>query len=287
VVATVNNYTLTANIEHLILSGSKALIGTGNGDANVIDGNGNKNVLNGGAGNDTLNGFANDDTLDGGLGADTMIGGTGNDNYVVDNIGDVVTELLNQGTSDSVSASISYTLTANVERLTLTGTGNLNGTGNALANSMTGNSGNNRIDGGLGNDALTGGAGADQFVFSTAPNGSTNVDTVSDFTIGQDQIVLTGSVFAHLNQTNSVLNAADFHSGTGASLAATNANQHILYDTANGKLYYDADGSGAGTMVQFATLNGVGLNALGASSFFVEGTSSALVLDPGTPLILG
>jgi ELWxxDGT repeat protein len=287
VISTVNNYTLNGNIEHLILSGSKALIGNGNTQDNVLEGSGLKNVLNGNAGNDTLYGYASDDTLDGGLGADTMYGGTGNDLYFVDNIGDVVVELASQGTSDTVNSSISYTLTANVERLTLTGTANLNGTGNALANSITGNSGNNRIDGGLGNDSLTGGAGNDQFVFSTALNGSANVDTISDFTIGQDQIVLNGSVFTHLNLTNSVLNAAEFHSGTGAALAATASFQHILYDTVTGKLYYDADGNGAGLAVQFATLNGVGLNALDASSFYVEGTSSALVLDPGTPLVLG
>jgi Ca2+-binding RTX toxin-like protein len=92
-------------------------------------------------------------------------------------------------------------------------------------------------------------------------------------------------VFAHLNRTNSVLDAAEFHSGTGNSLASTTESEHILFDTADGSLYNDADGSGAGAAVRFATLGGV--LSLRAASFRVEGTSSALVLDPGVPLLLG
>lgn len=92
-----------------------------------------------------------------------MLGDAGNDTYVVHNTGDIVTELASQGT-DLVQASVSFTLSANVENLTLTGTGNIIATGNSDANVLTGNSGNNTLTGGAGNDTLSGGAGTDILV---------------------------------------------------------------------------------------------------------------------------
>ncbi|MDB9412535.1 DUF4347 domain-containing protein, partial [Microcystis aeruginosa] len=148
------SYTLTDNVENLTLTGTANLNGTGNNLNNILTGNSGNNILTGLAGNDSLDGKA---------GADTMIGGLGNDTYTVDNTGDIVTENLNEGT-DTVQASISYTLTDNVENLTLTGTANLNGTGNNLNNILTGNSGNNILTGLAGNDSLDGKAGADTMI---------------------------------------------------------------------------------------------------------------------------
>ena len=99
-----------------------------------------------------------DDELDGGIGADTMAGGTGDDLYVVDNAGDVVTELNNQGTADLIMSSIGRVLPAYVENLWLTGTANINGIGNLQANVLVGNAGNNTLTGVTGADYLYGSA---------------------------------------------------------------------------------------------------------------------------------
>lgn len=133
---TIVTYTLSGNIENLTLSGVLAINGTGNSLANIIIGNTAVNQLNGGTGSDTLDGKDGNDTLNGGAGIDVMIGGLGNDNYVVDNVGDVITENLSEGT-DKVNSSVTYMLSANVENLTLTGTSAINGTGNSVANVIT------------------------------------------------------------------------------------------------------------------------------------------------------
>ena len=197
------SYTLTDNVETLVLTGS-ALNGTGNGLDNAITGNELGNVLMGGLGNDTLTGLGGDDTLNGGLGADSMLGGAGNDLYFVDNAGDSVVELGGEGT-DTVSSSISYTLTDNVENLLLTdsattGTGNaLNNviTGNSVANTLSGGAGNDRLIGGDGVDSLIGGLGNDIFVGEInatkvgSKDGPVSLDRVLDFTAG-DVLDLSG-----------------------------------------------------------------------------------------------
>ncbi|MBO8206673.1 hypothetical protein HA149_06305, partial [Prochlorococcus marinus XMU1406] len=135
---------------------------TGHGNDTLI-GNDKNNNLQSGAGNDTLTGGAGNDTLNGGTGNDTLIGGTGDDTYVVDSISDTVTESASEGT-DLIQSSVTYTASNNVENLTLTGSGNIDGTGNTLDNTLTGNSGNNTLDGSSGDDTLVGGAGNDTYV---------------------------------------------------------------------------------------------------------------------------
>jgi len=124
---------------------------------NPVDGN---DTLSGGAGDDMLFGGAGDDVLDGGPDADTMMGGAGDDRFIVDSARDVVTESANEGT-DVVWSSITYLLGANVENLLLTG-GAINGTGSALANTITGSAGNNILSGLGGDDTLIGGQGNDR-----------------------------------------------------------------------------------------------------------------------------
>ncbi|MFT3960568.1 calcium-binding protein [Propionivibrio sp.] len=184
---------LAANVENLVLTGSAKINGTGNELANTLTGNAAANRLEGGAG---------DDTLDGGAGADTLAGGTGDDLYLIDNTGDIVQEAVDAGI-DTVLASASFTLAANVENLVLTGTAAINGIGNALDNALTGNAANNTLNGGAGADALTGGAGDDTYVVDNAGDVVTElagegVDTVQSslgWTLGanMENLVLTGS----------------------------------------------------------------------------------------------
>jgi len=152
-------YTLSANVENLTLTGSGPINGTGNSLSNILIGNSNINVLAGLAGNDTLFGGSNNDTLDGGLDADAMSGGLGNDTYLVDDTSDLVVENLNEGT-DLVRSSVTYTLGTNVENLTLTGIGDIDGTGNSINNTIIGNSGNNVLMAGEGSDSYHFGAGS-------------------------------------------------------------------------------------------------------------------------------
>ncbi|RZM35869.1 MAG: calcium-binding protein, partial [Sphingomonas sp.] len=158
---TLSMYMLSTNVENLRYLGSSNFIGMGTASANVMTGGSGNDYLWGGAGNDTLYGGAGDDVLDGGIGADTMYGGAGNDTYTVDDVNDKVIELPGEGTNDVVRATVSYTLSDNVETLWLDGNAAINGTGNAGNNTITGNNAANILRGGGGNDILRGGGGND------------------------------------------------------------------------------------------------------------------------------
>ena len=174
------SHTLGAGIETLQLGDMANLSGTGNGLANRLLGNSGANLLSGGdgadklsgvVGNDTLGGGSGDDRLDGGTGADSMDGAAGNDTYLVDDAGDVASEAGGDG-SDLVIASVSHTLGTGIENLRLTGTAEINGAGNGLANRLLGNTGANLLGGGAGIDTLSGGGGADILVYGRADEGA-------------------------------------------------------------------------------------------------------------------
>ncbi|NCS48610.1 MAG: hypothetical protein GPJ29_11585 [Microcystis aeruginosa BK11-02] len=241
-------YTLGNNLENLTLTGTTAINGTGNTLNNLITGNSGNNTLNGGAGNDVLNGDA---------GIDTLIGGLGNDTYQIDTTTDTITENANEGT-DTVQSSVTYTLGNNLENLTLTGTTAINGTGNALNNTITGNSGNNTLIGGagndtliggLGNDTLTGGAGGDRFTFNNRNEG---IDTITDFLSSQgDKIAVSAAGFGGGLAAGVAITAAQFVLGT----TALNASNRFIYNIINGVLSFDADGTNILVPVQIATLS--------------------------------
>jgi Ca2+-binding RTX toxin-like protein len=215
---------MPGNIERLSLMGSADLWATGSNGDNRLDGNAGNNLLDGGGGSDALYGLAGADTLlglsgndilDGGEGGDRMVGGLGDDRYRIDDAGDVAVEEADAG-YDWIETLFSTTLPLNFERLSLLGSGNLSGTGNALNNRMDGNAGSNVLDGGngtdqvygldgndllyggggtdtleggLGVDTLWGGAGNDRFVFRTKDEiggGTTGLasDLIADFVHG-------------------------------------------------------------------------------------------------------
>ncbi|WP_103103007.1 peroxidase family protein [Pseudomonas sp. LFM046] len=168
------SYTLGANLENLNYGGNGNFTGTGN----ALD-----NQMGGGTGTDVLMGKG---------GADTMRGGAGNDTYEVTDAGDVVIELAGAGTDSVWTSLASYTLGANLENLNYGGSGNFNGTGNGLANTLRGGAGNDTLNGAGGIDTLIGGLGNDTFAFGAGFGQDRILDFDADPAGGQDHIDITG-----------------------------------------------------------------------------------------------
>ncbi|MBC1269455.1 putative Ig domain-containing protein, partial [Trichormus variabilis FSR] len=251
------SYTLGDNIENLVLTGTSSLSGTGNTLNNLITGNtgantlngkagddiingeGGNDTLNGESGNDTLNGGTGNDSLDGGAGDDVMLGGAGDDTYYTDSSNDQIIEVFNEGT-DTVRSAISWTLGYNLENLILTGSNAINGTGNALKNSITGNTANNTLSGGdnddtlngdagndilngdAGNDSLDGGVGNDVMI-GGAGNDTYYTDSINDQIIeatnaGTDTVRSAISWTLSNNLENLILTGSNAINGTGNAL---------------------------------------------------------------------
>ncbi|MFC5758650.1 calcium-binding protein, partial [Rhizobium sp. GCM10022189] len=214
------SYTLGSNVENLTVSGTTAFTGIGNAL---------NNILTGGAGIDTLKGAAGDDT------------------YVI-GTGDIVVENAGEGTDTVKTGLAAYTLGANVENLTYTGSAAFAGTGNELdniikggaaADKLTGAAGNDTLDGGAGNDTLAGGIGNDTYVVDAA--GDVVTEAVG---AGTDEIrtsLATYSIAALANIENLTYTGSAAFTGTGnaaANVIAGGAGN----DTLNG-------GAGADTLI--------------------------------------
>ena len=242
------SYVLGSELENLTSIGLAAFTGTGNSVANLITG---------GVGADSLFGLGGNDTLNGGAGADTLAGGAGNDLYTVDNLGDLVIETVGGGI-DTVNTSVSYTLAAEVDHLTLTGTAALSGTGNVLNNTITGNAAANQLFGLEGNDALNGGAGADTLT-GGAGNDTYTVDNLLDVVVeaagnGIDLVNASVSYVVSSEVENLTLTGTAAINGTGnvlANIILGNAAANQLFglegnDTLNGGAGADTLYGGAG-----------------------------------------
>jgi Ca2+-binding RTX toxin-like protein len=225
-----NTYALQngVSIENLTFDGVGDFVGTGSDEANVITSNGGN------------------DTLDGGLGTDTMIGGGGNDTYLVDQSGDAITETA-AGGNDTVNATANaYTLSANIETLNFTGTGDFAGTGNAQANTINGSTGNDTLDGAGGIDTMAGGTGDDTYVVDVATDVVVEAAASGTDTIRTALASYSLNTAGNANVENLTFTGATAFNGTGNALDNVIIGG-ALGDTLNGGIGNDTLDGGAGT----------------------------------------
>ncbi|NNG24693.1 peroxidase family protein [Telluria aromaticivorans] len=273
-------YTLANNVEILRYTGEGNFTGTGNASANLIvagagndvlnGGNGNDELrsgagndrLNGGTGDDVLFGGIGDDTLDGGTGVDRMTGSNGDDTYVVDSVGDVITELLGEGDDTVRTTLANYVLAADLENLVYTGTQAFTGTGNAQNNRIAGGAGADILNGGAGIDHLTGGAGNDTYLVDES------LDAVVELAGGGTDLVKTTlasyALFDHVENLTYTGNLDFFGEGNSLANVLTGSTGA---DTLDGK-------EGADTMA------GSG----GADIYIVDNTADVIIEAAGAGL---
>ncbi len=233
----------------------------GTDQADILPGSVGNDQIAGRAGNDKLTGLDGDDTFDGGAGNDKLDGGRGSDTAgYADALSGVSINLkIKQAQSliDNDLAGIGIDMLKNIENVTGSNFDDKL-VGSKLANQLDGSDGNDTLDGGLGADILSGGSGADRFFFGTKIS-SYNIDTITDFVAGEDQIQLSGKIFSTLKA------ASDFLS---VGTEANSPTSFLVYDISSGTLSYDADGNGIRQAVKIAFI-GQGL-ALTESDFLVE-----------------
>ncbi len=239
----------------------------------TLDGDDEDDTINGGDGNDSITGGSDDDELNGDIGSDKLYGEANQDTL---NGGDGTDSLVGGDDEDELNGGLGNDKLYGGDSLgggadgddTLNGDGgNDKLYGEAGADELNGGDGNDEIRGGAVNDTINGGlgkdsklygeAGDDVFLFDTAL-GTANLKTLKDFSSvvnGDDSFQLDNDIFtAAFIGGVGALNAAHFISGAGVA-AAVDADDFLIYNTSNGKLYYDADGSGAGAAVQIALVS--------------------------------
>ncbi|GFM87062.1 hypothetical protein PSCICO_24610 [Pseudomonas cichorii] len=275
------SHTLASEVESLQLLGTAAINGTGNELANRIVGNSANNVL------------------DGAGGSDVLIGGLGDDTYMVDDGSDRVVESQGQGT-DTVNASVSFTLASNLENLNLTGSANINATGNSADNILRGNIGDNRLDGAQGADLMIGGLGNDTYfvdhigdvVMEDTDAGNDKVISTVDYSLATNVEILTLSGSA-LNATGNAQanelfgNEHDnrLYGGAGDDfLQGGKGNDRYLFGVGHGQdlINEDLDASGGVDTIVFEA----GINA---SDVAVDHSAQGMVLrlNDGQQIISG
>jgi serralysin len=271
-----------------IVGNAKANTIEGNSGANTLDGLGGSDVLSGGGGDDVLSGGSGDDTLNGGGGADSLAGGLGDDVYLA-RAGDTLSEAGGGGT-DRAQTFADLVLPAGIENASASGGGDIDVTGNSLANRLTGNAGVNTLSGlgggdilqgGGGSDRLSGGPGLDVFLYRALSDGraiATNVargglagDTVTDFVSGSDVFRFRASAFdpdgaiglGQLTLGDDFSVIAGPYDGTDAGANANFAADQatFVFSTGDSTLYFDGNGDGAGYTVIATLANGAVLAA--------------------------
>jgi len=247
------SYTLSDNVEVLMLMGTEDTTACGNSGTNSVCGNSGNNLLDGGDGddflmgmdgNDTLIGGGGNDTLDGGTGVDKLIGGTGNDTYYINDYEDTITEAVNEGI-DTVYTSVDYTLGNNLENIRINGNLDLNITGNNLNNILYGSSGNNTLNGGTGNDTMYGGTGNDTYIVDSAQDQIfENIDQ------GIDTVISSASYTLGSNLENITLIG-----GENINAIGNDSGNYIIGNSGNnildGKAGYDSMYGGAGDDIYY------------------------------------